>query len=407
MNASRTATWLGFTPEGGRAEIRLRDLGGKVLLLGQRAGEISALLAFAGAEAGEKLTVLDIDGFLERRVSGYFHTFDYRSFLYDAFHIEGQDAKHGQFIAAAYATALDLTYEEEAILNSALQIVVSQDNMASPPVLFDALGKVEGFRGFYVDKLKGRVGSLKLLDATHVEDFGSLLEGGALVSFGQAPYPQAAELAVALFIAKLLALHATSDHAPDAIMVTGVHRLFRSVTRMLHGNRLMAYMMDSTEPLALASDQPALLSGNLVASVPVKIYSSDIWNATKDRREPSVLPSSFVIHEQRLGAHVEFVPRHVALRASRPAVPSYSRELNRDLARLVLEEIDRFDTATRESVVAYLSIEHLRLDIEGELDKLYAGGYLIQEMKEAGSGPPIFAYTVTDSGKRLLQELRR
>lgn len=406
MDASRTAMWLGFDREGGRAEVRLKDFG-KVLLLGQRAADISALVAFAAAEAGGRLTVLDIDGSLEERVSGYFRSFDYRSFLYEAFHIEGQDARHGQFVAAAYAAALDLTYEEEAILNSALQIIVSQDNMASPPVLFDALGKVEGFRGFYVDKLKGRMGALKLMDATHVEDFATLLEGDIFVSFARAPYPQAADLAAALFIAKIIALIAASDHGPDALIGTGAHRLFGSITRMLHGNRLMTYLLDVATPLALASDHPALLSEHLVESVPAKIYSSDAWNTAKDRRSPSVLPSSFFLHEQGMGAGAEFVPRHVPFRASKPATPAPTRGLNRDLARLILEEIERFDTATRESIVAFLSTEHLRLDIEGELDKLYASGYLIQEMKEEGPGPQIFAYTVTDAGKKLLRELRK
>lgn len=407
MNASRTATWLGFARDGGRVEIRLQDLGGKVLLLGQRAQDLAALVAFAAAEAGESLTIFDIDGSVGNRVSGYFQSFDYRSFLYEAFHLEGQDARHGQLIAAAYAAALDLTYEEEAILNSALQVIVAQDNMASPPVLFDALGKVEGFRGFYVDKLKGRMGSLKLMDATRVEEFSKLLDGNVYVSFAGAPYPQAAELAAALFLAKIIALLPTSDRRPDALMVTGAHRLFKSVTHAQHGIRLMVHSLEVEIPLALASDQPALLSKQLVDLVPVKIYSSDAWNAAKDRREPSMLPSSFVIDDGRLGTSVEFVPRRVEFRKSIPSTPSTTASPNTDLARLILEEIDRFDTPTRESVVAYLSAEHLRVDIESELDRLYAKGDITLETKEEGSDPAIFAYTLTDSGKRLLKELRR
>ena len=102
---------------------------------------------------------------------------------------------HGQLVASAYIAALDLAPEEEAILGAALQKLSKQNDMATPSSLFDVLGSVEGFRGFYVDKLKGRVGSLKLLETTIVENFGPIMGGGALVSFASPPYPQAAALA--------------------------------------------------------------------------------------------------------------------------------------------------------------------------------------------------------------------
>ncbi|MDE1853395.1 MAG: hypothetical protein KGI38_06570 [Thaumarchaeota archaeon] len=124
------------------------------------------------------------------RLSGYFDTFDYRSFLYDSFRLEEQEAWHSQLAAAAYTVALDLTSEEEAIVNSAMQAVASDGTLLSPVSLHDVMGKVEGFRGFYVDKLNGRIGSPRLFDAVDDQGFDRLMRGNAIVSFHRAPYPQ-------------------------------------------------------------------------------------------------------------------------------------------------------------------------------------------------------------------------
>ena len=150
---ARTSGWLGYPLDRSRGEVGIGGLGDRVLLLGRRAGDLSTLLAFAGSEGGAKLAILDIDSSISPEVHGYFRAFDYRSMLYEAFHLEGEDGLHGQLVASAYAAALDLAPEEEAILGAALQKLSEQNDLATPSSLYDALGGVEGFRGFYVDKL--------------------------------------------------------------------------------------------------------------------------------------------------------------------------------------------------------------------------------------------------------------
>ena len=44
--------------------------------------------------------------------------------------------------------ALDLSSEEEAIVNPAIQVAASDCTLLSPVSLHDVMGKVEGFRRF-------------------------------------------------------------------------------------------------------------------------------------------------------------------------------------------------------------------------------------------------------------------
>ena len=409
MDAPRSSGWLGYALDRSRGAVGIKGLGDRVLLLGRRVGELSTLFAFACAEAGSKVLVLDLDGSIAPDVHGYYETFDYRSVLYEAFHLEGEDATHGQLVASAYTAALDLAPEEEAILGAALQKLSEQNDMATPSSLFDVLGSVEGFRGFYVDKLKGRVGSLKLLETTLVEDFGALMGGGALVSFASAPYPQAADLATGLCVAKILHLLVTSETRPDSVLITGVHRLFRNPTRFQQGSRLMSHLLEARVPLVLASPLPALLNDRLIESMAVRIYSSEAWNAIKTWKQAAALAFSYSVCDDRSGATAGFVPRFV--RPSRPSSPRVrtvpEAVENPELAKVVLEEIGRFDSANRQSIVSYLSPQFLAADVGAELDRLHSRGFLILEPKQIGSGPKILSYTVTDSGKKFLEGLSR
>ena len=378
-----------------------------MLLLGRQSADLATLFAYAVAEAGLKLAVFDVDGSVSPGVHGYFRVFDYRSLLYEAFHLEGENATHGQLVASAYTAALDLTSEEEAILGAALQKLSEQNDLATPSSLFDALGGVEGFRGFYVDRLKGRIGALKLLETTRVESFDPVMGGGTIVRFDSAPYPQASELTVGLFIAKVLHLLNASETRPDGLLITGAHRLFRNLPHFQHGGRLTAHLLEAPIPLVLASSIPALLNDRLAESMAVRIYSSEAWNARKDLKQAPALAYSYVIRDDRSGISLGFVPRFIRPRRSSagPVTPTQSGGASPELTRTILEEIRRYDLANRQSVVSFLSPTFLAVDIGAEVDRLHSEGYLILEPKQDGSGPRILAYTVTESGRRLLREL--
>ena len=404
MNATGSG-WLGYSLDGARRRVRFDCLGDRVLLLGRRAGDLATLVAYACAEAGARPIILDIDGSVSPEVGGYFETYDYRSMLYEAFHVEGDDAVHGQLVSAAYAAALDLTPEEESMLSAALQTVSDQNDLATPPTLYDVLGGVEGFRGFYVDKLKGRIGSLRHLDATRVESFEQLVRGGTLVDFSSAPYPQASELTAGLYVAKLLYLLGSGDRDMGPLMLTGAHRLFRDLSRFQHSGRLLAGLLDARFPLALSSTLPALLSDRLVGSMPVRVYSSEAWNSHKDWRQAAALPNSFTVCDDRSGVSLGFVPRFIRPRRRTAVLTSAPAPASPALTRTILEEVSRSEAANRQSIVSYLSPQFLSADVGAELDRLHSQGHLILEPKQVGSGPKIFGYTVSESGRRLLERV--
>ena len=398
--------WLGYSLDRSKGRVGVRGLGDRVLILGRQAGAMASLFAYAAAEAGSRLTILDVDGSISPDVQAYYRTFDYRSMLYEAFHLEGDDTMHGQLVASAYAAALDLTSEEEAILSASLQRLSEQNDLATPAALYDVLGAVEGFRGYYVDKLKGRIGSLRHLDATRADAFDELTAGRALVTFASAPYHQAAELAAGLYVAKLVHLLSGPVSSPDALLITGAHRLFRRLARYQNSAKLLARLLESKTPLVLATPLPALLSGELTDSMPVRVYSSEAWNGRKARKQAAVLACSYTVCDDRSDETRGFVPRVIrsGALAGAPRL-DLPKRASAALTKTILDEISRYESANRQSVVSYLSAQFLPGDVATEIDRLHSEGYLVLEPKDSGGGPRILSYTVTETGRRLLQGL--
>ncbi|MBI3840614.1 MAG: hypothetical protein HY297_01440 [Thaumarchaeota archaeon] len=398
--------WLGYSRPGGRATLGLEATGNRVLILGERAAEAALLATYAAREAGIKPVVLDLGGLLANSLSGYIDTFDYRSFLYDSFRLEEPGAWHAQMVAAAYAAVLDLTSEEEAIVNSALQQIASQGDLASPVSVYDVLGKVEGFRGFYVDRLKGRVGGLKLFDAVDDRAVRRLFELGGILDFSRAPYPQAAELAAALVVAKLLALSHSDGHRETAVVLTEAHRLFKSSPRQLHSCRLLAQVLAWPPSTFMATEQSQTLAPQLLQGCQVRVYSSDAWHQRPGATK-AILRGTFVLEDTRSRSDLVFVPRRVPVKTSEHLAGRPAKYASPYLTSKILEEVARFSLSTRESVIQFLSPDFLPADIGAEIDSLHARGCLLQEPKDSGSGPRVFAYTVTEKGLSLLVELRK
>lgn len=397
--------WIGHSRLGGRTCLELGGPGSKVLLLGSRANDMAALSAVSGKEAGTKPIILDLGGALAQSLSGHFDTYDYRSFLYDSFTLEAPEPWHSELVAAAYTSALDLSSDEEAIIMSALQAVSKEGTMASPVAIYDVMGKVEGFRGFYVDKLKGRIGSLRLFEAVDDQTFGTLLNGNALVDFHGAPYPLAAELAASLFIAKILALANGTGVADASIVLTSTHRVFRNTPRLTHGNRLLIQLLGWPANAFFATDQVQALSPQLLQACPVRVYSSDAWHSAPGNAGRT-LSGTYVLHDRRTDRREIFVPRRVSAKTGEYASSRPARFASPTLTLTILETVEKFPLSTRESVVHYLSPEFLPSDVNSELTNLQNRECIILEPKESGAGPKVFAYTLSEKGGKLQEELR-
>lgn len=416
---SPPSIWLGYEPTGGRVSLRLDDLNQRLLVAGQRSDDLSALIAYACQESGLRMLILDTNGTVSEEVSGYMEHYDYNCLLYDAFQVEEEEStRHGQLIAAAYAAALGLDSEEEAIVNAGLQKLAIQDNRASPDVLFDAMDSVEGFRGFYVDKIKGRVGALKFLESAENESLRSLLPlSGSIVSFATAIYPQVREVVPAVFLAKLLAILPRANVRPDIIMLTGAQRVFGGLPRVKHRERLLAEVLDSRMTFVLATGQMHALSQSVVESFPNKILSSDAWNNRVENRwrehfHDPILPNASVIVDGHYGHQRTFIARSFEARFQRaktsPKATEGSRGRDSELMRVILEDIRRYETPTRTSIIEFLSAEFGIGAVESELDALFAEGCVKLETRESKpGGHAMLVYVITPRGLRVLEGMRR
>jgi len=371
---------MGYSHDGGRVTLEVGDPGSKILLLGSRAADLANLAALSAKEADASPVVFDLDGSVARNLSGHLDTYDYRSFLYDSFRLEEFEAWHSQMAAAAYTQAL--SSEEEAILNAAMQVVASDSSVLSPISLHDITGKVEGFRGFYVDKLNGKIGALRLFDAVDDQNFAKLMEGNLIVDFHLAPYPTAAELAVALFMAKMLAIAHSKGQPSGFLLLTDVHRIFRASPRPTHSNRLLCHLLEWPATIAMSTAQPTSLSTLLLKSCPVKVYSSDAWHS---RSGPGlrVLEGSFVLHDRRSERSESFVPRRILAKTAEYARARSGGYPAPELTKAILEMAERFPLSIPESIVQYVAPDFLPADASSTLANLEKQGCLILEPKDS------------------------
>jgi hypothetical protein len=190
------------------------------------------------------------------------------------------------------------------------------------------------------------------------------------------------------------------------LLFTEAHRLFRASPRNAHTNRLLSHLLGWDATVVFASEQTPSLHPLLLQSVPVKVYSSDAWHA-QPRQEMEVLSGNFVVHDGRTQAKTAFVPRRILAKTSGYVPARPGRFATPELTRRILEEVDRFPLSTPQSLLQFISPEFLASDIQGALASLEKQGCLITEPKESGTGPKVFAYTVTDRGRKVLEELRK
>jgi hypothetical protein len=266
-----------------------------------------------------------------------------------------------------------------------------------------------------VDKLKGRIASLKFLEAPENGSFRSLLSlGSSIVTFRSAQYPQAAEIAAAAYLSKLLTVLPGARSKPDLVILNDAHRLFRANPRPQHVNRLLSELLDASITVVLVSDQNHALSQTLRDAFPSKILSSDAWNEGvegrwkgKNTREP-ILPNALVMADGHFGHQRTFIPRSFEVKASEPRKgPGVIERMPADdkLTALILEDVKRYSASTRGSLIDFLSGDYGADGVKHELDRLEAQGHIKLESKPVRSGDPMVVYTLTASGQRLLEML--
>ena len=403
---------LGYRTAAGRFKLSHEDLRRGISILGQGADDVATLIAYACDEAGLKTLVLDLGGRVSGKLSGYIDSYELPHFLYDALRIdeEGSTANvHGQLAASAYSCALDLSFEQEGIINAAMQILAAERGVASPAAVSDLMvEKNDRFRGRPADRLISRLASLSSLNMVGEEGaINGILKDSAILSFAGAGQPEAVETAAALVLAKLLAILEGGEAGqgrPDVVVIPQAGRLFRVRPVFRRTERLLATFVSAPIPKVLASESNYGLDEHFDETGFIKILSSAVWNGGA-RRDEALLPNMFMVRNHPYGHDVAFIPREFEPRSGPPkgteAVQPQAE--SPDLISQLLLDIDSYEAPTRQSVVAFLSQAYDQGLVERTLDKLQSEGYVGVVQREMKSGRPMGVLALTEKGKSLME----
>lgn len=408
MSSATSSVWLGFTRMGGRFEVKLDDLRGGIAMLGQGANRLAPLVALACHDAGLRALLLDMDGSVSDMLSGYIDEYEVSYFLYDSLRIEENPVVHAQLIAGAYSTSLELSFEQEASLNAIAQIIANERGVASPASLADLIQSPDSAKGRAVDRLRVRLEALRSLNLVgEKEAVKQILGKSAVLSFRNAGSPEAAETAVALFLAKLLAMLGAGEdlQKPDVIILTEANRLFKERPVFRRNPRFLTAFVSAPLPKVLASEAAYGLDKDYMDTCSVRILSSAAWNES-GRGGLLLTPNMFMFQNPSYGSSEVFVPREFEgrkgeARTSASLVPTADEEL----AKRILEELAGYEGATRASMVSFLSSEFDKDLLERALDRLQAEGYVAVTPQEK-SGRTMHGLSLTEKGRTFLSRSR-
>ncbi len=429
MNATTTtgAVWLGHCRTGGRLYLRPDELRPGMNLIGHGANSLAAVLARACDEAGMRTLVLDFGGRLSERLSDRLETRSFGHFLYDSMRMEEKASLNAELAASAYTMALNLSFEQEGFLNSAIQSIALEQGVASPASLSDQLNLTGEFRGHTADELKGKLGALRSLNLTGETGLvRKMMDKSSVANFAAAESHQAAEVAVMLFLAKVLALSASGAKPPDVLIIGEANRIFSNLPVTRHSNRLLTTLLSSEMARVFASEATYGLDHHFIETAPTRILSSSLWNEVSGGRssigglyspqhsggrnftESALIlsPNMFLLQDSARGYEEAFVPRNFEpLTVERPPQEPQPERDDKGLVKQILEIASTYEKATRGSIVSYLSVENPKEEVEKTIDRLQSDGYLTVVGADVKRDSPLHSVRLTQSGYELMKRL--
>ncbi len=387
---------------------------------------MAGVIAAASADSGLKTLVLDFNGSLAGQLAGRFNVKNPAYFLYDSERMEERACLHAELAASAYTMSLNLNFEQEGFLNSAIQYIGLEQGLASPSSLTDRLIASGEFRGHTADELRGKLGALRSLNlAGDTDVVKDMLERNSVASFVDSESRQAAEVAAMLLLAKVLALGASGGNLPDILIVNEANRVFANLPLMRHTNKLLTALLSARLARVFVSEVTYGLDHHIVDTSPVKILSSSLANETSGKssigglhapqggRIGSVLRSSLLLtpnmhllQDSARGFEEVVVPRTLPPLEAEAVSPAQPRRTDTNLQKRILETFATYDHATRGSVVGFLSGEDPPEEVQKAVDGLQADGYLVVIGKDVKTDTPLQTFRLTQKGYDLLRSLK-
>ncbi|HEV2226580.1 MAG TPA: hypothetical protein VGR56_07240 [Nitrososphaerales archaeon] len=427
MNARSKAVWLGHCRTGGRLYLRADEMLPGINILGTGADGLAAVLAAACKDSGLRTFVLDFNGRIAEKLSGGFDARNLGYFLYDSQRMEDKASLHAELAASAYTMSLNLNFEQEGFLNSAIQYIGMEQGLASPSSLTDRLIATGEFRGHTADELKSKLGALRSLNlAGETGVVKEMVSHSCVASFAEAESHQAAEVAAMLFIAKVLAIGASGGKLPDVTIVNEANRIFANLPVTRHTNRLLTALLTAETSRVFVAEVGYGLDHHLLDTSPMRILSSAFSNEISGGKAlvgglhhaqhpgrmgsaPAstllLTPNMFTLQDLSRGYEEVFVPRIIAQQEVKPIPEPKLQKYDSKLMKRILETLASYDHATRGSVVGFLSSEDPPEEVQKAIDKLQADGYLMVIGKDIKTDSPLQTYRLTPKGYDLLRSL--
>jgi hypothetical protein len=427
LNAQTKAIWLGHCRTGGRFLLRADEMLPGINILGAGADNVAVVLAAACAESGLRVLVLDF-GRMAEQLSGMFIVKNLGHFLYDSQLMEEKASLHAELAASAYTMSLNLNFEQEGFLNSAIQYIGLEQGLASPSSLTDRLIATGEFRGHTSDELRGKLGALRSLNlAGDTGVVKEMMECNSVASFAQAESHQAAEVAAMLFIAKALAIGALGGRLPDVLVLNEANRVFANLPLTRHTNKLLAALLSAEMARVFASEVTYGLDHHILDTSPVRVLSSSLSNEISGGRSPIgplyhaqrtgrmgpalastllLTPNMFLLQDSARGYEEAFVPRALASPQAEPVEEAEPKKSETRMVKRILEALSSYDHATRGSVVGFLSGEDPPGEVQEAIDRLQADGYVVVVGKDVKTDSPLQTFRLTEKGYGLLRSMR-
>lgn len=419
--------WFGHCRTGGRFYLKADEILPGINILGAGADGLAAVLAVACNDSGLRTLILDFTGRMAHKLYGSFDVKSLGYFLYDSQLMEERASLHAELAASAYTMSLNLNFEQEGFLNSAIQYIGLEQGLASPASLSDRLTATGEFRGHTADELKGKLGALRSLNlAGETGVVKEMMAHSCVASFGEAESHQAAEVAVMLLLAKVLAIGASGGELPDVMIVNEANRVFSNLPLTRHTNRLLTNLLTAEMSRVFVAEVGYGLDHHILDTSPVRILSSALSNEVSGGkssvgglyhpqhigRAGSVLstllltPNMFVLQDSARGYEEVFIPRIVAQPEPKPVPEPQPKKSDAGLVKRILETFASYDNATRGSVVGFLSGEDPAEEVQKTIDKLQADACLIVIGKDVKTDSPLQTFRLTEKGYSLLRSLR-
>lgn len=113
----------------------------------------------------------------------------------------------------------------------------------------------------------------------------------------------------------------------------------------------------------------------------------------------------FMVKNANYGYDEAFIPRPFEAKKGESQTSSPDEQEDESLTKLILEAISSNESATRISVMSFLSAEHPREQVERTLDKLRLQGLIETISTDVHTDYPLSTLTLTEAGRDHLGRL--